>query len=246
MTTHLTEPCPACQAGLTSECWYPTDIGDGWIKPCITFFERIEATDKKKPAGEGTFKDPTEIGDALSTGRKRAAMLAPIMSGMTCEWAGLKWAGGGIRPIVGCRGTKLFPVKKNADLPTDVPGPISRGELQHGPDKAVLNNAVGVNLHRICASCHHRWHELNDPGYSGTRPDAHIQWLPSQPYYPHDSDTNASEEELTLSENWWATPKKDRPPYPIELPPENRLRVPANDGILTEDDNPFEDPIILD
>src|SRR5690606_19815102 len=121
---------------------------------------------------------PSEISDPLSTGRKRAAMLLPIMTGMVCEWAGLKWAGGGVQPIVGCRGNTLAEFKSNADRPEGID---SRGERHHGPDKAVLNNAVGRNLHAICSECHPRWHELNDPSYGTKRGDAHLQWLPSEP-----------------------------------------------------------------
>lgn len=140
-------PCNACAAGLYEECENPTPVGQHII-PCIYQFDQpVHVT----VSGErGAVKDSREVKDILSTGRKRAAMLLPIMQGQFCDWAGLKWAGGGVQPITGCRDTRLAPVKKNEDLPE---GNYSRGELHHGPDKSVLNNAVGRNLHAICSSC---------------------------------------------------------------------------------------------
>lgn len=508
----ITQPCPACVAGLYEECETPEILEEGWIKPCIALFSNISETGDGTDRRGASLKDPSEITDVTSTGRKRAAMLLPIMTGQVCDWAGLKWAGGGVQPIVGCRGNRLAEFKKNEDKPDGVD---SRGERHHGPDKAVLNNAVGKNLHAICSSCvtgemrlltedlrwvradeiregdrligfseelgpraifepavvtsavkvwepsyriymkngdvltsshahqwvagrpsdghtswfrteqfmnryetarsghftlrrfvqpweedssfeagwlsgfldgegslsgdhlsvsqtlsggneiaaeimereiykrarkvnrqesdaagrdkaklvlrvttlpdimrilgqvrperllakwkrflyegnasrnkarkhmkrgrgivtdgirqeierveyigetevysisttaktyivegylshncHHRWHELNDPYYSGNRPDAHLQWLPGRPYYDHDPFTKAEEYDLVLSEEWWETPKKDRETYPIDLPDEDRLRFPDEEGILNETENPFED--ILD
>lgn len=501
-------PCNACAAGLYEECENPTPVGQHII-PCIYQFDQpVHVT----VSGErGAVKDSREVKDILSTGRKRAAMLLPIMQGQFCDWAGLKWAGGGVQPITGCRDTRLAPVKKNEDLPE---GNYSRGELHHGPDKSVLNNAVGRNLHAICSSCvtgemrlltedlrwvradeiregdrligfseelgpraifepavvtsavkvwepsyriymkngdvltsshahqwvagrpsdghtswfrteqfmnryetarsghftlrrfvqpweednsfeagwlsgfldgegslsgdhlsvsqtlsgdneiaaeimereiykrarkvnrqesgaagrdkaklvlrvttlpdimrilgqvrperllakwkrflyegnasrnkarkhmkrgrgivtdgirqeierveyigetevysisttaktyivegylshncHHRWHELNDPSFEGGRPNAaHLQWVPSQPYYNHAFVEPATEEEMEAVEAWWATDKSKRGPYPIELPPERFLLQPEEQGILTGD-NPFEEPL---
>lgn len=243
----INQACGACRAGLYEECENPEVIpmtgdyaGFEWIRPCILKFEDLQAPAVKTGGGGGGLKDPSEITDATSTGRKRAAMLLPAMAGMICEWAHLKWAGGGIQPIVGCRGNTLAEFKKNADKPEGVD---SRIERHHGPDKAVLNNAVGRNLHAICTECHHRWHELNDPGYGGERPDAHIQWLPAKPYYAHDPVTKAEEYDLVLSEEWWDTPKRDRETYPIDLPDESLLLLPAEEGILNDSENPFEEPL---
>lgn len=183
--------------------------------------------------------DPSEITDPTSTGRKRAAMVAPILTGMTCEWAGLKWAGGGTQPIVGCEGTTLADVKRNADLPEGIG---SRGDRHHGPDKATLNNSPGVNLHRICASCHTRWHELNDPSYETDRRDAQFEWLPSVPYWMHDPTTKATDDDREANETFWATPKQKRAGYPVELPDEDGLRYPVEESILNTDENPFEEP----
>lgn len=56
-----------------------------------------------------------------------------------------KNCGGGQKPIVGCLNGK-------------------QQARHHGPDKNTLNNEVG-NVHRICHTCHNRWHTLNDDDY---------------------------------------------------------------------------------
>lgn len=81
----------------------------------------------------GPVKDPDEITDPKSTGRKRAAQLYPIEEGMICEWSRLKRAGGGVFPVIGCLGNKA-------------------SDRHHGPDKNTLNNSSG-NVHRICDHC---------------------------------------------------------------------------------------------
>lgn len=134
--------CFSCAQGLFSECLDPLETPEGHIIPCIQRY---------KPAGGeagGGALAPTMVTDAKSTGRKRAVMLAPILEGMLCEWAGLRQAGGGPIPIVGCAGNQLSD-KKNGD---EEQGWLP-GHLHHGPDKATLNNAVGTNLHRVCAVC---------------------------------------------------------------------------------------------
>lgn len=135
--------CYSCAQGLFSECLDPLETPEGHIIPCAQRY---------KPAAggeaDGGALAPTMVTDAKSTGRKRAVMLAPILEGMLCEWAGLRQAGGGPIPIVGCAGHQLSD-KKNGD---EEQGWLP-GHLHHGPDKATLNNAVGTNLHRICAVC---------------------------------------------------------------------------------------------
>jgi len=125
-------------------------------------------------------KHPSEYADPLSSGRKKAAKVAPIAPGMICEWAWLAKAGGGVIPIIGCPGR-----------------PAS--DRHHGPDKNTLHNNVGVNLHRICDWCHNQWHAKNDPHY-GPRPtnsdgsvDASVPFLPDVDWQEHDGKTRASD-----------------------------------------------------
>ena len=111
----------------------------------------------------------------------------PIDPESPCEWRGLKFAGGGVSPIVGC----VYGKQTNR---------------HHGPDKSVLNNEQG-NVHRICATCHNRWHAANDEHY-GDRPPAGAPFLPRlEECLPHDPETKASNEEIVESEFRWAGKK---------------------------------------
>lgn len=240
--TDITTMCLQCAAGHPEFCENPTEVSDqpGWIVPCRELFT-VEEIVKDKPRKDGSnVASPGDVTDARSTGRKRAAMLLPIQTGRMCDWSGLKWAGGGVYPIVGCDGNTLADVKSHSDLPDTV---SSRGERHHGPNKAVLDNAVGVNLHGICSTCHQRWHALNDPAYTGDRPTAEFEWLPSQPYYAHDPYAKVTAEERALVDAWWATPVKDRGDWPIDLPDEERLKYPTDASSI--DNNPFEEPSSL-
>ena len=129
------------------------------------------------------------VGDVKSTGRKRAVLVKPIVKGETiCEWSGLKLAGSGVFPIVGCLD----------NYATDI---------HHGPDKNTLNN-VSSNLHAICSICHNRWHTLNDPTY----PPENIgyEWLPIGDIKPHDPETKFTPEEYLKAEIYWKTPVAER------------------------------------
>lgn len=92
-----------------------------------------------------TYKDDSALRDQQSTGRKRAANWFPLDDSKLCEWSMKTNCGGGQFPITGCA----------ANL---------QQARHHGPDKNTLNNDKG-NVHRICHSCHNRWHTLNDPNY---------------------------------------------------------------------------------
>lgn len=198
--------CYACAQGLVSECLDPQGQPDGTIIPCII---RFASAERSRDAGGGALS-PKDVTDAKSTGRKRAILVAPILEGMLCEWAGLRQAGGGVIPIVGCAGNQLSAEKSgNADL-----GYLP-GHLHHGPDKNTLNNAPGTNLHRLCAVCHNRWHAANNEFYSGERPEAHEQYLPELPYYLHDANTEATGDEQEAAELWWDTSKPKRGAYPV-------------------------------
>lgn len=139
--------------------------------------------DEKRERG-GQLKDPDSITDTESTGRKRAAKLFPIQTGMACEWRRLKLAGGGVVPIVGCIG----------GVATD---------RHHGPNKSTLANFIG-NVHRICATCHNRWHSVNDQYYSGERPPG-IEYLPLSEYtvYEHLPFLYAEDTDLAKAEVAW-------------------------------------------
>lgn len=209
--------CWPCVVGLHNECLSPEltesddDGGASWQCCCYASLDpdAVEFTERERDTVH-----VEDITNVLSTGRKRAAMVAPIFPGMLCEWAGLRNAGGGVVPIVGCRGNRIADVKKNADLPEHID---MRGERHHGPDKNTLENSPGLNLHRICASCHKHWHALNDPYYGERpeRPDA--QYLPLDTYTSmrHDPITQATEEELAKSEAWWEIRTEQRPDYPF-------------------------------
>lgn len=170
--------CKYCLQGYPWECEYPDE--DGYAS-CI-------ATPVVKVDRLGPVKDNEDVTDLESTGRKRAAQLYPLKEGMICEWANLKYAGGGVVSVVGC----------NGNLATN---------RHHGPDKNTLNNEVG-NVHRICASCHNRYHSANDSFYNGDRPSGSIPWLPSGTLIAHDTETKASPQEIIESELKWRTQKK--------------------------------------
>lgn len=92
-----------------------------------------------------TYKDDSALRDQQSTGRKRAARMYPLNELAPCDWAMKKNCGGGKFPITGCL----------ANL---------QQARHHGPDKNTLNNEK-ENVHRICHTCHNRWHTLNDENY---------------------------------------------------------------------------------
>lgn len=189
--------CGPCAVGYHFECWHPDEEGNCH---CVTdapatHISMEDFQDEPKERG-GQVKKAASVKDLESTGRKRAAILYPIPAEgdpgfpMACEWSGLKSAGGGIVPIVGCNDG----LAKN---------------IHHGPDKNTLSNFV-KNVHRICATCHNRWHTLNDPYYSGTRPQGDIPYLPLEEHgecKEHDPFTKATEQDVLENEAFWAIRK---------------------------------------
>lgn len=170
--------CMFCAAELHFEC---SNSPDGLV--CCCPETTLQVANR---AG----KDAEAMRDVLSTGRKRAAIAAPIQPDTVCEWAKRKNAGGGVKPIVGCMGNKAT-------------------DRHHGPDKSVLNNELGSNLHRICATCHNRWHTLNDPEY-GERPEAGAPFLPlTGQCLPHDPEQLATDQEIFQNELYWGS-RKDK------------------------------------
>lgn len=201
----IAESCWACVTGLHEECFDLTPVDDDGYKCCCVHVKPntdFEAREIGRPVSA-----PEDITDVLSAGRKRAAMLYPIFDGMTCEWAGLKFAGGGVEPIIGCDNNKLSS-KKGGE------GELVQGDVHHGPDKNTLENSPG-NAHRICAYCHHRWHAANDKYYGKrpTREDGKIDG--TKPFLPldehewvkHDDQTLATDEEIKENEIYWSSRK---------------------------------------
>ena len=204
--------CWSCIVGFHDECYAPELVqpeeiedalsnDDNWVVCCCVNSKVADANafaTEKRGVGRPML-DPEDITDILSTGRKRAAMVAPITDGMLCEWAGLKFAGGGVEPIVGCDSNRLSNGK----------GP-DKGDRHHGPNKNVLDNKES-NLHRICSRCHNRYHAQNNKYYLGERPPVTDPWLPIAPegmeVFQHDPDTLATAEEIEENEIYWASRK---------------------------------------
>ena len=126
--------------------------------------------------------EDTQLEAILSTGRRRAQAIKPIAEGDICEWAMLKDVGGGPVPVIGCKDNLAKTV-------------------HHGPDKSVLNNSL-ENLHKICTTCHNRWHTLNDSYYSSERPPSGLAYRPIEPYEPA-SPVEASETDVLSNEVDW-------------------------------------------
>ena len=132
--------CIYCQGGEHELCDSPANlesVADGlFLFTCCCKGNAgafVETVGEPRPVGRPQ-KDGTDMVDVLSTGRHRAEKLLPNIKGAPCHWRGLLYAGGGVVPIVGC-------LKGTAEA------------RHHGPDKSVLNNSVGVNLHAICTTC---------------------------------------------------------------------------------------------
>lgn len=145
--------------------------------------------DEPAKRGRPTIDNGADMKDPISTGRKRAAIAAPITVGMICEWAYLKEAGGGVEPIKGCTG---YPAT----------------DRHHGPNKATLDNTTKEspddsgkwNLHRICAMCHNRWHSANDKYYDEPRPADNTAWFPNISYRDHNPVSKLSKVDAFMLE----------------------------------------------
>lgn len=217
----IVETCWACIVSLHEECFEvkPVEDAEDWLWFTCCCKERGQEAVAWVDDPRTGVAPPEDVTDVLSTGRKRAAMVAVIYPGQVCEWAWLRSAGGGVGGgIIGCTGNRIADVKKNTDVPANAD---MRGERHHGPDKNVLNNSVGVNLHRICAECHKRWHAVMDRYYEGERPSTEESWLPVAPtgsgmsMKAHDPKTRATAEELEFSEAWWSLRAEKRGDYPF-------------------------------
>lgn len=178
------ERCLACVAGFDNECYNPT-VNDDIVTCCCP--DTVTVIGNKRG---GPTKSNEEITDVLSTGRKRAAVLFPLDPEGPCEWRGLKFAGGGAYPIVGCLQGKST-------------------NRHHGPDKSVLNNTQG-NVHRICSTCHNRWHSKNDAVYGDRPPNGEPFVPPLGDCLPHDPITKATDDEIKFSDFTWAGKKLEK------------------------------------
>jgi hypothetical protein len=181
---------------LTTLCdcffWGCDDCSDCTGTTCHIQLLVAEVSSLKEIAATGTWqKEDTKVTDPKSTGRKRAVLVKPLTPGASCEWAGLKFAGGGVSPIVGC-----------------IPGTESQTNVHHGPDKNTLNNSE-PNLHRICTKCHNRWHALNDPTYPvdpmSLEDATDYTWVPQFEFKAHDPETVASVLDHAKAEDYWGT-----------------------------------------
>mgnify|MGYP000925812803 CR=1 FL=1 len=92
--------CVYCIAQFPHE---PTDLCKDFKDESLTVMSNEEAEELVRSVGRPQ-KDASDMVDARSSGRKRAAEIAIINPGDKCEWALLKEAGGGIDPIIGCAG----------------------------------------------------------------------------------------------------------------------------------------------
>lgn len=194
--------CLACAAGHHESCWIPSDLvcccpETFWDStPEITLAESLVGPDgmsnrRSEQGHGGQIKDADAVTDTESTGRKRAAKLFPIEPGMPCEWAGLKLAGGGVQPIMGC----IPEARKTAT------------DIHHGPNKSTLANLVG-NVHRICSQCHNRWHSINDKYYAKERPVGMHYWpLEEYEFFEHLPFVYPSEQERAANEIAWVQGK---------------------------------------
>lgn len=179
----MTVTCLPCATGFHIECWEPDEDGNCH---CIQNSAPIVIESTKERGGQ--IKEMADVGDLESTGRKRAAKMYPLRREEDCEWKGLKNAGGGAKPIVGCLAGK-------------------QEAIHHGPDKNTLANWVG-NVHRICARCHNRWHTENDKLYPSIRPAGDNPYLPlSGETIAHDAVTTFTPIEFADNELEWANRK---------------------------------------
>lgn len=215
--------CWACIVGLHEECPDPQPVSDelaeaGYVTCCCVLHPEASAEgyEIKREVGRPAVA-PEDAKDPVSTGRRRAQMLYPIMPGQLCEWAGQKNVGGGAVPIVGCEGN-LIVERKGGDPEQG----WVQGDRHHGPDKNTFANEPG-NVHRICVFCHHRWHALNDKHY-GKRPrreDGKVD--ATKPFLPKDDvewskhqPEPATEEDIARSEEYWARNRRAQDDVPID------------------------------
>lgn len=186
----MSDKCIWCRADLHFQCEIDStncccQKADDEVTAGIAEDEIFLNETEKRSVGR-----PRKDSIGVESGRRRAGLIAKIPDGYICEWAKLEFAGGGVRPIIGCNGNVAE-------------------ALHHGPDKSTINNEVGINLHRVCHKCHNRWHELNDEFY-GTRPADNGPYLPTVDFLPHNRLDQTDRLNIARSDKWWETPKSER------------------------------------
>lgn len=167
--------CIACAAEVYAECNNPKYIDEEYFVPCAFVSDsEVEEIEEKRQRGRPV-KEDSELQNAERVGRQRANRIKPISTGDKCEWAMLKYAGGGVEPVIGCMGN---------------PAAV----IHHGPDKSYLNNDES-NLHKLCRDCHAIWHARNDKYYD-SRPEDNSAFIPNQEYKEHDFISKATVDEV--------------------------------------------------
>ncbi len=159
--------CLSCGRGFHGEC---RRCRKG---KCHPDYEKVKKTLVTSFGPGAPIKNPEDVTDPHSTGRKRAAHLYPLFRDKPCEWQGKKNVGGG-HPIVGCKDGK-------------------QQSRHHGPIKNTLRNEP-TNVHRICHTCHNRWHAVNNPLYD----EEEYEQLPHNPETASDLEIAASEAEWRM------------------------------------------------
>lgn len=163
-----------CRACHSDDYEFSTAVALVAPSPVAESEHHIDVPTVESPKRSVGVKSPEQVKDPLSTGRKRAAMMYPIFPGKACEWRGKKNCGGGLHPIVGC----IEGVQEH---------------VHHGPVKNTLRNEP-TNVHRICATCHNRWHGANNPVYDEELYDT----LPHQPQPATDLELRYNDISRTL------------------------------------------------
>ena len=189
--------CELCNSEMHFICLYPTEDSccceETSSEHSSIKVEMLEFSEgPREPARIGRPpKDNDDIQWVETSGRKRAVEAKKAdgwIAGQPCEWSHLKFAGGGVVPIMGCNSNPSKPV-------------------HHGPDKNTLNNSLG-NIHAICTVCHQRWHACNDEFYSGDRPAGDNAYVPKVEYKLHDAETLATDDEILINEYEWVNRRR--------------------------------------
>lgn len=186
--------CFMCEEPVNDEtCCCMGTFGIIALPQELSKLAQLTGSPTAKPMGRPRMSGE-DMSNPLQAGRARAEDIATLGPDTICDWSMLLLAGGGIHPIVGCAGNVAV-------------------HRHHGPDKSTFNNVLGDNLHRVCTTCHNRWHTLNDE-YYGPRPSDNSTYLPNRGNsLKHDGKTQATPEQVLQHGMWWNKPAKERDEY---------------------------------